>query len=99
MSEEFEVAFVSVERISENELNITPNPNNGNFNLEINSNFTGLAKITIVDINGQEVFSKDLNLTQNRFVETINLNNAAKGVYLLKIKTESGEVSSKFIVK
>jgi len=99
MSEEFEVAFVSVERILENELNITPNPNNGNFKLEINSKFSGVAKLTIIDLNGQEVFSKELNLTQNRYTENINLNNTTKGVYLLKIKTESGEVSSKFIVK
>lgn len=99
MSDEFEVAFVSVEKMTGNELSITPNPNNGNFNLEINSKYSGKAKLTIFDLKGQEVFSKELNLSKNKFEENITLNNAAKGVYLLNIKTESGEVSSKFVIK
>ena len=60
-----------------NKIKIYPNPNNGNFNIQIEKK----ANIFIYNISGNLVFSS----TSNKPLQTIDLKNQDSGVYLVKI--------------
>ncbi len=53
------------------------------------NNFTTIKAVKIYDLQGKVVL-QDTN-------DTINVSNLAKGLYIVKIATEEGEVTKKFI--
>jgi hypothetical protein len=73
-----------------NLISISPNPSNG----IITINTENTLNITVCDITGKVVFSKN-NVTNN---ETINLSNLQTGVYLAKMVTETGVEETKKII-
>ena len=73
-----------------NSISISPNPSNG----IITINTENTLNITISDITGKVVFSKN-NVTTN---ESINLSNLQTGVYLAKMVTETGVEETKKII-
>lgn len=68
---------------------IFPNPNNGAFTLNVNSN-TGDLLIEITDLEGRVVFVSTENNVNAGFSKEISLDHAATGVYLLKL-TANGQ--------
>ena len=62
--------------ITNNEFNLFPNPNNGNFTIELYNN---LNYVAIYDLKGQLIFSQKLP----KGTHSINLDNS--GFYYLKI--------------
>lgn len=81
---------------------IYPNPSNGNFTIQMASLQTNNhTKIAIVDINGKEVA-----LLQNNIIQGQNLSldvnpkdyNMTQGIYFIKIETNDGVVTKKFIL-
>ena len=73
-----------------NLISISPNPSNG----IITINTENTLNITVCDITGKVVFSKN-NVTNN---ETINLSNLQTGVYFAKMVTETGVEETKKII-
>jgi uncharacterized delta-60 repeat protein len=67
---------------------IYPNPVQNVLHLQSN-NFTSIKSVKIYDLQGKVVL-QDTN-------DTINVSNLSKGVYIVKITTEEGEVTKKFI--
>jgi uncharacterized delta-60 repeat protein len=67
---------------------IYPNPVQDVLHLQSN-NFTTIKAVKIYDLQGKVVL-QDTN-------DTINVSNLAKGLYIVKIVTEEGEVTKKFI--
>jgi uncharacterized delta-60 repeat protein len=67
---------------------IYPNPAKDVLHLKSN-NFTTIKGVKIYDLQGKVVL-QDTN-------DTINVSNLAKGLYIVKIVTEEGEVTKKFI--
>ena len=74
---------------------IYPNPNTGIFSLQF-ENLTGKALIEVYNITGQLVLSEKLN---NSLFKTIDLSKQAKGIYLVKVKTDSYSSSEKIVVE
>lgn len=72
---------------------IYPNPNSGNLNLDL-SNFKA-KKVTVTDILGIEVFSKEI---ENENILTIQLENKKTGVYFVKSESETQSVINKIII-
>ncbi len=72
-----------------NFLLISPNPTTTQLNIE--SLQRPISSITIHDLLGREIFSKEFNAAQCQ----INITNWNSGVYLVKIKTDEGEVVKK----
>jgi len=71
-------------------LNIFPNPNNGNFTIELNEiDFS----VDVFDLNGNKIISKECSDFCN-----FNLNNISKGIYLLKLSSENINVIKKIII-
>lgn len=74
--------------------NVFPNPCNGILNMDFYSDFKGVSKTYIYDINGKIVFQKDISSGFYRF----DLTRLIKGIYLIKIINKSEVVTRKIII-
>ncbi|BCY27643.1 M43 family zinc metalloprotease [Flavobacterium okayamense] len=74
-----------------------PNPNNGVFNLSLNTT-SGNVKVEVFDTRGRLILNK--LISGNGMVnETISLQNAQSGIYLVNIEDGSRKVTKKIVVK
>lgn len=72
-----------------------PNPTQGEVNVYINGEDTKID-ITLVDLNGREYFSKNMNVPADRVI-SLDLTNYIDGVYFLVLKSETVSKSIKLI--
>lgn len=80
------------------DFNVYPNPStDGNFQLNIKMNEASLANIQVIDINGRQVYFKDLGKLQSQIVN-LNLTNLANGMYIIKISNEFGQATKKVVI-
>jgi hypothetical protein len=77
-------------------LNISPNPNNGQFSVQITLQTTERVQINVLDISGRVIERADKVLSDGRF--EFNLNNQAAGVYLLKINVGEDVLTRRLVV-
>jgi hypothetical protein len=79
------------------EINIFPNPTNGNFQLDVpENNITGKVLVKIYSTEGREVFSE---IRANKSQISLK-NKLTSGIYILKVKTENNIIyNSKIIIK
>ncbi|MCE9537929.1 MAG: T9SS type A sorting domain-containing protein [Bacteroidetes bacterium] len=102
-TEDYLVNIPSLVGIEENELlntiSVYPNPTTGLFNITTsNANFTQLT-ISVIDIQGKEVFNtSDKNYSVN-YNKQINLEGLAKGIYYIKLNTGAGVKIQKLIIQ
>jgi hypothetical protein len=76
-----------------------PNPTNGDFTIELSSATSETADIKITSMDNKLVYSLDnTNILGIRSLK-INLNNLAQGTYILNIRSISGELSDKLVIK
>ncbi len=82
---------VGVNELLTNEkiIHIYPNPNGGEFNIELNTD----AKVIITNALGQEFFNSTLNFGNHN----INISNIANGIYMVKVMTLSHQQTVKLI--
>jgi hypothetical protein len=75
---------------------VTPNPNNGNFQIkgELVSNTNFLINVT--DLQGKVIYNSSHN--SKLLNETINLSNIENGSYLVNISSDLGKVTKRIIV-
>jgi subtilisin-like proprotein convertase family protein len=79
-------------------LSVYPNPNNGSFNVSLNSSSNNTILIRVFDIRGRKVFDKqyDSSPTINK---VINLENVQSGIYLLQVRDGLNKQTKKIIIK
>ncbi|WP_317896875.1 T9SS type A sorting domain-containing protein [Aurantibacillus circumpalustris] len=79
-------------------INIYPNPNNGEFVLEVNSNGKGLKENTILiyNIMGEKVFEKHILANSKQIIDVSSLSN---GTYLINVSSEAGIVHKKIVIQ
>ncbi len=82
-----------------NKLEVFPNPNNGFFNLEYNSEDKTPIDLIIYTLDGKEIYSEKVFQENNTFSKKINLDNVPKGVYLMEIKQSGIKTSRKIIIE
>ena len=75
-----------------------PNPNQGNFKLQFNSNSGKSIDVDVYDISGKLVFEKQYGAT-SRFDEQIQLNNVSSGIYIMKINDSNKTITKKIIIE
>jgi predicted esterase len=73
-------------------MQIYPNPSNGNFALELNSD---KANVEIFSLLGEKVFSSLVNSRKSEFT----LSGISNGVYIIKVNTEEGISERKIIIQ
>ncbi|MFD2551463.1 reprolysin-like metallopeptidase [Bizionia sediminis] len=79
-------------------LTVFPNPNTGDFNVKFNPTSNNDITIEVLDIRGRKVFSNTYN-SAGTFNQSISLNNAQAGLYLLNISEGSKKVTKKIIIE
>lgn len=84
------------ESASIDDLQVYPNPSNGEFVVELSGVDTD-AQLTITDVTGRTVYTEGVSMNGN-FRKALNLN-VASGTYLLQITSEEGNVTRKIQVK
>jgi hypothetical protein len=79
-----------IDNIDPFKFSVYPNPNTGQFILEINQN----AKVEVISLIGHTVYTNEFEGNQ-----TIDLNEHAEGVYFIRIETEKEIYVERIIVK
>jgi hypothetical protein len=94
-----DVVIGSVKNINsaQNSLNIYPNPTNGFLNISYISKANGNVNVRLVNLNGQEVMNHNFDKSNGEFFNTINMNNFAKGIYMLQVTTPENTITEKVV--
>ncbi len=94
------VNCTSIDELSSNvSLSVYPNPNNGEFSLQLNASKDEVVDVMVVNELGAIVYSKgEINL---RDVVTlkINLKEKAAGIYSIVVRSDKGMINKKIVVK
>jgi TM2 domain-containing membrane protein YozV len=72
-------------------INAFPNPTSGKVTVSFNANNEDRYMVRLTDLLGKEIYSYEVNAVVGLNVKDIDLSQAAAGVYLLNVRTESGE--------
>ena len=80
-----------------NEISVFPNPVLNELTIEIEGKIDGAAHIEIIDLSGRILVSDAMNAT-NSFAEYItDVSAFRKGSYIVKVYTENGTSTTKFV--
>ncbi|WP_299125295.1 S8 family serine peptidase [uncultured Winogradskyella sp.] len=80
---------------------VYPNPSKGEFTISFESNLSSNnnnVKVDIYDLQGRLVYNNNFNNISSIFNETISLDNAKSGVYMLNISDGSRVTSHKLVI-
>ena len=87
-----------VNELSNTSIIVSPNPNNGNFTLDLSSVKSQITNVKVINMVGGVVFQE--KVAQNAsFNQNINLSNLSEGVYTILIQTTNGDMVKKMIIK
>jgi PKD repeat protein len=70
---------------STDKLAVFPNPANNQIHEKITSSVTGTVKISVYDMNGRLVLSKQIDKSSESIIETMNVSSLASGMYTIQI--------------
>ncbi|WP_300565176.1 reprolysin-like metallopeptidase [Flavobacterium sp.] len=75
-----------------------PNPNNGNFTLQLKSNASNDINVSVHDLRGRSIVEKKYNNT-GIFSQNIQLDNVQSGVYLVTISDGEKKVVKRIVIE
>jgi len=82
------------------QLAVAPNPTKGSFTLTFGSDILDGVNLRLVDMNGKEVYVQNFETVSQGFAHTIELApETARGVYLLKVRSQQGVGMIRVIVE
>lgn len=84
----------------ENKSSVTiyPNPSEGKFELQMNGLEAGSINLSVLNLQGKEVWRKEITITGNQHHETLNIESLSDGIYVLLISNQK-EILTQKIVK
>ncbi|PCJ85078.1 MAG: hypothetical protein COA57_08170 [Flavobacteriales bacterium] len=85
------------EGISENNLKIYPNPNDGSFSAEINFEKPTDFQMELTNVLGQHFFDSKYNQLLSYQI-AFDLSDVPNGIYFMKMQTENGFIIKKIII-
>ena len=77
---------------------VYPNPSNGIINISVKDDKTSNTTITVLTLDGRVILAEQLGSVKDVLKE-INLSNAAKGIYFIKLTKGEETIFSKVIVQ
>jgi hypothetical protein len=80
------------------EIDIFPNPTDGNLNIVIPNANIGMAKIEVVDMIGRTLLVRENTKTDKAYWETLDITGLFEGMYIVRV-TVGDEIFSKKIFK
>lgn len=82
----------------ESDINIIPNPSTGMFYISLN-NFLGETNITVLNIQGQKIFSEKIIINTEHFTKKIDLSSQPKGIYFIEFRNKNIVKDRKIILR
>jgi subtilisin-like proprotein convertase family protein len=80
-------------------LSVWPNPTSEVINIKLNNNVSDSdVYVSLFDIHGRTIKSNTYKANSNSIIKTIDINNVAKGIYLLEIKQGNKKTTKKIII-
>ena len=86
-----EIGFIS-------KLTIHPNPNSGEFTLEMELTKPEDFEIKVINITGQIIYKEKLQGISGKYQKTIDISNFANGIYTVQLITDKGTVNKQITV-
>jgi len=80
------------------EINLYPNPNNGSFVIESDMLDMKDVILEIFNEKGQLVWNREITDNIGTLHESVDLNEAPAGLYLLRVRNKSGIINKRFII-
>jgi len=80
-------------------LSVYPNPNDGNFGVDVSLKEKEEVTVRISDVTGKMVYERTENLEAGNNRMMIALENLAKGVYTLQLTGENTTITDKLVIK
>lgn len=81
------------------ELAIYPNPSNGVFTISVANLPAKKAELRIINVIGNEIYRETLTRGEGQFTKTIDLTGKAKGLYYIKLETDSYSSVRRVVIK
>ncbi|MFT3794771.1 reprolysin-like metallopeptidase [Flavobacterium sp.] len=92
------IIFLSDKQFQFQDFALFPNPNNGDFNVKFRSNSTSKINIAVHDMRGRMIFDQSYDHSA-LFDQTIKLNNAQAGVYLVSIADGDHKIVKRIVIE
>jgi hypothetical protein len=86
---------VESQTFNRDNVNIYPNPCQGKLVVEIESSLQGSAILTLSNILGQKLITREINLKNGFNSTTLNLDDFSNGIYLLSIQSDKSTYTRK----
>ncbi|MFC2111304.1 T9SS type A sorting domain-containing protein, partial [Bacteroidota bacterium] len=81
-------------------VNIYPNPNNGNFQINISGMISKTLEMCIINITGQIMYCEKLNnISLGKLTKSLDFSSYSKGIYFIKVITEEIVETKKVIIQ
>jgi hexokinase len=80
-------------------VSIRPNPSFGTINLVISGLKTGEIRVSIMDLSGKIVLQETFTTTSNKVSRKIDLSTFQRGVYFVKVETDTQVRTEKLILE
>ncbi|PKW28698.1 reprolysin-like metallopeptidase [Flavobacterium lindanitolerans] len=93
-----QTAVLSTENFGLADFKIYPNPNNGTFNIQFNSDSSNEIKVGVHDIRGREIFNQSYQNT-GLFSQSLQLSNAQSGIYLVTVQDGDKKEVKKIVIQ
>ncbi|MDX2003387.1 MAG: T9SS type A sorting domain-containing protein [Chitinophagales bacterium] len=90
-----DVCVTGIKEIALAALNIYPNPSSGIFNIEGALRQTSNVSISVTNMLGEEIYSREARMEKGKMKTSIDLSQAAVGVYFVTIKTEKQTITKR----
>jgi len=98
-----EYSFITVVGINElnfaSTVSVYPNPVSDILTIEINANITAGSVISIISMQGQVIYSETVKDNVSEYRTEIDVDNFARGMYLLKLEDENASIQQRIIVQ
>lgn len=80
-------------------LDVSPNPSQGSFNIRFMNGISRMADIKIFNMTGEEIFSENVYLKSGANSLPVVIKNNLKGIFILRVVTPEGVLSSKVVIE
>ncbi len=90
----FVASFVGVASLDNESLTLYPNPNNGEFSVELPANVPGVVTVSILSVQGQLITQKTIDSNN----ANLNLTDLAVGQYLVRFESNNKVYQARFTI-